>query len=138
MNPLFYFNGPLSKMIDINRGAKMTTELLEISSGEYLMREGEESNQMYYIQSGSLAVFKVKGGSEKQIGTIYAGELVGEMSFLDSEPRSASIKAISDAVLLVIPNEKFQAVFNAQPKWYRALVNTMLERLRKANTRIRV
>ena len=116
----------------------MATELLELSAGDYLIREGEESNQMYYIQSGSLAVFKTKGGAEKQIGTIYSGELVGEMSFLDSEPRSASIKAISDSNLLVIPNDKFQSVFNAQPKWYRALVNTLLERLRKANSRIRV
>jgi len=116
----------------------MATELLEITAGDYLIREGEESNQMYYVQGGSLAVFKTKGGAEKQIGTIYSGELVGEMSFLDSEPRSASIKAISDCSLLVIPSEKFKAVFDSQPNWYRALVNTLLERLRKANSRIRV
>lgn len=113
-------------------------EVLEIKAGEYLMRDGEESTQMYYLQSGSLAVCKVKGSAEQQIGTIYSGELVGEMSFLDQEPRSASVKAISDAKLMVIPHEKFEQFFHGQPAWYKALINTLLERLRKANSRIRV
>ncbi|WP_290730305.1 cyclic nucleotide-binding domain-containing protein [Halobacteriovorax sp. JY17] len=116
----------------------MSADIIELQAGEYLIREGEESAQMYYLQSGSMAVYKVKGGAEHQIGTIYSGELVGEMSFLDKEPRSASVKAISEAKLLVIPVEKFEKYFNDQPSWYRALIHTLLERLRKANTRIRV
>ena len=106
--------------------------------GEYLIREGEESSQMYYLQSGSVAVFKVKGGAEQQIGTIYKGELVGEMSFLDKAPRSASIKAIGECTLLVIPSEKFERFMEKQPKWFRALINTLLDRLRRANARIHV
>jgi CRP-like cAMP-binding protein len=114
------------------------TDVIEIKAGEYLMRDGEESTQMYYLQSGSLAVFKVKGAAEQQIGTIYSGELVGEMSFLDKQPRSASVKAISDCKLMTIPHEKFENYFNDQPAWYKALINTLLERLRKANNRIRI
>jgi CRP/FNR family cyclic AMP-dependent transcriptional regulator len=113
-------------------------DVLELKAGEYLVRENEESSQMFYLQSGSLGVFKVKGGSEQQIGTIYSGELVGEMSFLDKQPRSASVKAIGEVKLLVIPSEKFEVYFQDQPAWYRALINTLLERLRKANTRIRI
>ncbi|ATH07745.1 hypothetical protein BIY24_07235 [Halobacteriovorax marinus] len=116
----------------------MSADIIELKAGEYLIREGEESAQMYYLQSGSLAVYKVRGGAENQIGTIYSGELVGEMSFLDKEPRSASVRAISEAKLLVIPVDKFEKYFNEQPSWYKALINTLLERLRKANARIRV
>jgi len=116
----------------------LSTDLIEIKANEYLMREGEESAQMYYLQSGSLAVFKVNDGAENQIGTIYSGELVGEMSFLDKEPRSASVKAISDSKLLIIPVEKFEKYFSDQPSWYKALIHTLLERLRKANARIRI
>lgn len=116
----------------------MISDILEVKTGEYLMRDGEESAQMYYLQSGSLAVYKVKGSAEQQIGTIYSGELVGEMSFLDNQPRSASVKAISDCKLMVIPHEKFERYFQDQPAWYKALINTLLERLRKANTRIRI
>lgn len=105
---------------------------------EYLIHEGEESTQMYFLQSGTMAVFKRKGDSTIQIGTIYSGEVVGEMSFLDKEPRSASVKAISDCVLTAIPSEKFEKTLNALPAWYKALVHTLLDRLRRANSRIRV
>lgn len=114
------------------------SDVVEKSAGEYVMREGEESTTMYFVQSGSLAVYKVKGNVEQQIGTIYAGELVGEMSFLDKEPRCATVKAISDCSLLVIPSVKFEKIFNELPKWYKALVNTLLGRLRKANSRVRI
>ena len=114
------------------------SEIKNLSAGEYLIRENEESTEMYFLQKGTCAVFKRQGDAEKQIGTIYAGELVGEMSFLDREPRSASIKAISECELLAIPIAKFEKYFDEQPSWYKALVNTLLDRLRKANNRIRV
>jgi len=116
----------------------VSSDVLELKAGEYLMRESEESSQMFYLQSGSLAVYKVKGGAEQQIGTIYSGELVGEMSFLDKQPRSASVRAISDVKVLIIPSEKFEKYFDDQPAWYKALINTLLDRLRKANSRVRI
>ena len=87
-------------------------DVMKVFADDYLIREGDESTQMYFLQSGSMAVFKRKGDSENQIGTIYSGELIGEMSFLDKEPRSASVKAISTCELIVIPSEKFQKVFD--------------------------
>ena len=115
------------------------TETVELKAGEFLMKEGDTSNEMYYLQSGTLAVFKRKGlDHNQQIGTIIAGELVGEMSFLDKEPRSASIKAMSDSILIVIPHDKFDHLLKTQPKWFNALIHTLLDRLRKANTRLKI
>jgi CRP-like cAMP-binding protein len=114
------------------------SETVKLNSNDYLMHEGEESKEMYYLQSGNLAVFKRKGDHEHQIGSIMAGELVGEMSFLDGHPRSATIKAISESVLVVVPREKFEQMLAAQPKWFKALLNTLLERLRKANARVKI
>lgn len=116
----------------------MSNDLLKLAAEDYLMREGEESNEMYYLASGTMAVFKRKGDKENQIGTIYSGELVGEMSFIDGEPRSASVKAIGDCELTVIPKEKLKSYLDGQPKWYRAMVQTLLDRLRRANQRVRI
>ncbi len=113
-------------------------ETVRLMPNEYLMREGEESTEMYYVQSGTLAVFKRKGDQEHQIGSIIAGELVGEMSFLDKLPRSASVKAMSESVLVIIPHEKLEQTLNTMPKWFTALLNTLTDRLRKANARIRI
>ncbi len=113
-------------------------ELLKLSSNDVLINEGEDSKEMYYVQSGNLAVFKRKGDHQQQIGTIMSGELVGEMSFLDGHPRSATVKAITDTVLVVVPHDKFTQLIDSHPKWFRALLNTLLDRLRKANARAKV
>jgi CRP-like cAMP-binding protein len=114
------------------------SESIKLAANEYLMHEGEESMEMYYVQSGNLAVFKKKGDHLQQIGTIMAGELVGEMSFLDGHPRSATVKAISDSELVIVPHAKFTQMIDAHPKWFRALLNTLLDRLRKANARVKI
>jgi CRP/FNR family transcriptional regulator, cyclic AMP receptor protein len=120
------------------RGDFIMAESLNIAAEEYLMREGEESNEMYYLNTGTMAVYKRKGDVEQQIGTIYSGELVGEMSFVDNEPRSATVRAISDCELTTIPHDALMKYLSTQPKWYRALVQTLLDRLRRANQRIRI
>ena len=114
------------------------TEIVRLHPQEYLMREGEESSEMYYLQSGTLAVYKRRGDHEAQIGTISHGELVGEMSFLDQHPRSATVKAMTDCELVLIPHEKFEKLMESYPKWFRALLNTLLDRLRKANNRMKI
>lgn len=117
----------------------MSAQEIQIAKDDYLIREGEESSHMFYLQKGSLAVFKKKGGGEMvQIGTIYSGEVVGEMSFLDKEPRSATVKAVTDCVLMEIPSEQYEKLFKSLPNWYKALVRTLLDRLRKANARVRI
>lgn len=114
------------------------SETINLVPNGILLNEGEESNEMYYLQSGNLAVFKRKGDHQQQIGTIMAGELVGEMSFLDGHPRSATVKAITDSVLVVVPREKFVQLIDSHPKWFKALLNTLLDRLRKANARAKI
>lgn len=113
-------------------------ETVILMPGEFLLHEGEDSSEMYYLQSGTLAVLKRKGEAVQQIGTIITGELVGEMSFLDKQPRSASVKAMTESTLVVIPHEKLETTLNGLPKWFTALLHTLLDRLRKANARIRI
>jgi CRP/FNR family cyclic AMP-dependent transcriptional regulator len=113
-------------------------ETIKLNAGDFLLHEGDDSTEMYYVQSGNLSVLKKKGDGIHQIGTIMAGELVGEMSFLDKEPRSASVKALTECVLVVIPAETMDATLKGLPKWFTALQNTLLDRLRKANARIKV
>jgi len=114
------------------------SDLLELKREEVLIREGSESSAMYLLQEGTLAVFKRKGNQDVLLGHIHSGELVGEMSFLDQQPRCATVIASSDCELVEIPHAKFQELFNKQPQWYQKLIKTLLERLRAANQRTRV
>ena len=48
------------------------------------------------------------------------------------------LKHYLNCELVVIPSHKFEKLMNSLPSWYVALINTLLERLRKANARIKV
>ena len=109
-----------------------------LQKDEFLVREGEHSDHMYWLQTGQLVVLKRKGLEDIQLGHIFAGELVGEMSFLDGEPRSATVKAITDCELIEIPRDVFDKVFIGQPTWFQGLVKTLTERLRKTNAKVKI
>jgi CRP/FNR family transcriptional regulator, cyclic AMP receptor protein len=110
----------------------------KIAPNEFLLKEGDRSFSMYWVQSGHLEVTKRKGDEYIVLGNIFGGELVGEISFLDEEPRSATVKAITETELIEIRRESFEKIFSGQPKWLEILVKTLAERLRKANSRIKV
>ncbi len=111
---------------------------IQIASGESLIAEGDENNNsMYWVVSGSFAVYKSNDLSELvEIGMINKGELVGEMSFLDNEARSATVMAIENSEVLEIPSGKFQSVIDDQPRWFKSLLRTLSSRLRDANVKI--
>lgn len=112
--------------------------VLKLTTNQILIREGEHSSSMYWVQTGQLVVTKKRGNEDVVLGHIYSGELVGEISFLDKEARSATVKAMTDSELIEIPRETFENLFKSQPKWLEILVKTLAERLRKANARIKI
>lgn len=111
---------------------------IKLAPDQVLLREGEHSHSMFWVQSGQLVVTKKRGADDVLLGHVYSGELVGEISFLDNEARSATVKAVSECDVIEIPQETLDKVFSSQPKWMEILVKTMAERLRKANARIKV
>jgi CRP-like cAMP-binding protein len=93
---------------------------------------------MYWVQKGQLVVTRKRLHDDVVLGHVMSGELVGEISFLDNEARSATVTALVYCELLEIPQDAIETVFKSQPKWLEILVMTLAERLRKANARIKV
>ncbi len=116
----------------------MASKSIKLAPNQILLKEGDHSSCMYWLQKGQLVAFRVRAGEEVVLGHIYSGELVGEISFLDNEPRTATVRAITDCELIEIPKETIDGIYRIQPKWLEILVKTLAERLRKANARIKV
>jgi len=107
---------------------------LAIKKDDLLIEEGGKSHEMYWVLSGKFVVTKLNDENKKIIiGEVLPGELVGEMSFLDNLPRSAGVRALEDSEVLVIPHKKFIDVLEGQPRWFRSLMQTLSQRLRKSN-----
>ena len=100
---------------------------------EILFSEGDNSSQMYFLKSGKLKVIKKKGNQDLELGQIFEGELVGEVSFFDKGPRTATVIATEDSELAIIPSDKFQKIFDELPNWYQALTVTLVKRIRRTD-----
>src|SRR4051812_30927071 len=99
---------------------------------EILINEGEVSHSMYLVQEGRLLVTQKGLSDDIILGFIEEGELVGELSFLDQEPRSATVQAVKDCTLYQIPLKSIEELFQSQPKWFEVFIKTLVARLREA------
>lgn len=76
------------------------TELVIFNKNEVIAEIGEVGEALYFVIQGETALF-AGGNMESQVGTIKAGELMGEMSFFDHKPRSVRAKAMVDNTRLL-------------------------------------
>ena len=78
-------------------------------SGDVLWRNGDPSDFVCLIVSGSIALYRVSGsGKETLIGNFGPNELVGENALLGNEPRSTTARAIEKTVVIVTDGEELR------------------------------
>ncbi len=107
-------------------------EQMTLAAGEFLFRQGDASDALYVVLSGSLeALLIIEGEGEKVVGEIGGSGLIGEMQILSSKPRAASIRAITNVSLAKITTEKFEDIAKAQPKFLARMGEIIKERLRR-------
>ncbi len=106
--------------------------LVFLSSGDELIKEGEPGNSVFIVKKGVLNAFQ----NEKFLGEISPGEFVGEMSHINHEPRSATVKANTDCELIEIPFSTLDYVLFSKPSWAKALATTLSKRLKRSNEKI--
>ena len=111
--------------------------LLKLSKGDILIREDDASNSLYFVQSGSLRVFKKKGKGFIELGMINQGSIVGELSFFDNQRRSASVEALRDCEVVEVPRFNFEEYMTQQPAWAGTLLKTMCAKVRKLTDHVR-
>ncbi len=105
----------------------------ELQPGEVLIREGAACDDIYLILNGSLEV-SVAAISDQPIAQLATGEVVGEMSFVDGQPPSATVTALEPGIVLAIScsqlRHKLQQDMWFASRFYRALAILLSSRLR--------
>jgi CRP-like cAMP-binding protein len=105
--------------------------------GEVLFRAGHPGEEMFLIHTGTIVVSSpVQGRVEQVLAHLAPGDFFGEMSLFDEEPRSATIQAATDAVLLSLTREGLLQFVESNPRAAAALlyqmVRVMSSRLRSS------
>lgn len=108
-------------------------EWMEIGGGETLFNQHDAGDSLFFVISGRLQVLVSDGvGDTKKIGEIMRGETVGEMAVFTGKPRSATIIAIRDSLLVKLSKTVFERVITAYPAVAMNVTNLIINRLQKA------
>jgi CRP/FNR family cyclic AMP-dependent transcriptional regulator len=131
MRKVLYMFGLLSD-VDVQWIAK-TGVLTRIRAGDVVTHEGEQTDALIFVLEGELAVSNLALGQFARMGV---GEIVGEVSLVDSAPASATVTALSEGLALFLDKETLIAKLAADDgfgsRFYRALAVFLADRLRDA------
>ncbi|MEE9179029.1 MAG: ATP-binding protein [Acidimicrobiia bacterium] len=105
------------------------SEQIDLESGDVIIEEGSESEEMYVVAEGELVVTKLSGGKEVELARINPGEVVGEIALLDEAPRTATVAASAKTLAIRIPVSAFETLLG-DPRVVRRMFRTVTSRLR--------
>jgi CRP-like cAMP-binding protein len=105
----------------------------KVPEGTVLIHEGQPLNALYIVLDGILTV-SVAGLGNREVAKIGCGEVLGEMSFVDGSPPSATVKAIEDSLVLAINQKKLSQKLEEDVlfalRFYQAITKFLSYRLR--------
>jgi serine phosphatase RsbU (regulator of sigma subunit) len=107
-----------------------------LAAGEVLFNQGEPGAECYVIVAGTLEVITFVNGAEHRLDAYSPGQLVGEMALIDRSPRSASVRALEDAELVVLGEAAFKALIASNPDLAMSLLRAGTARVRNTNQRM--
>jgi CRP-like cAMP-binding protein len=109
-----------------------------VPSGTVYVEAGKEIDELSILIDGKLSI-REGANDEIEIATLFAGEIIGEMSFVSSRPPSASVVAVTRSELLAIRSDairskmEYDVAFAA--RFFRALASFLADRLRTTTSR---
>lgn len=108
---------------------------VSLKKGQILFREGQAGQEMFLVRRGTVVISKpVTGRVEQVLGREEAGSFFGEMSLFDQAPRSATVQAETEVVLLALDRDNLGLLTEIDPRaaaaFFRALVQVFIARLR--------
>ena len=109
-----------------------------LAANEYLLEDGQIDDRLHVIVSGKLGVVKYdQGGECVTLHVLNAGDIAGEMGFIDGTAHSAGLRAMSESEVVTLHRDDFKKLILAHPMLgydvMRAIVRTVHVIMRRMN-----
>ncbi|MCB0421526.1 MAG: cyclic nucleotide-binding domain-containing protein [Bdellovibrionales bacterium] len=114
-----------------NKATKVEGTVIQYPAGTQVIGEDEISRKMYIIKNGQARVYKSYLGQKVTLAVLGAGEIFGELSFFDAEPRSASVEALSPLTVVAIDGEVATQQMATLPPWVVPIFKSVFHRFRR-------
>lgn len=105
-----------------------------------VLAEGSRRQALFVLRAGRVRVEKAFRGADVPVAALEAGEVFGEMSFVDNNPASASIVAVERSEADVIESADLHSLMGSVPgfssRFYHSLAATLSERLRATTMQV--
>ena len=126
-------------VVGVQNAHRPGDKLRTLTAGEVIFGEGDYGDAAYMVRKGAIEIRITVDGEEIVIATLGPGEIFGEMSLIDDQPRAAAARAKTDAELLVVRGPPFKkrldALSESDPV-LRHLINVYVTRLRMTVKRL--
>ena len=117
-----------SCMIELQKSA----EWLQIQKRDCLFAQGESAEGLYFVLNGRLnAVIEDSPGKIRSVASIASGEILGELSILTNAPRSVSVYALRDSVLIRYRCQQFQQIVERYPSLLLKITKHSIDRFKR-------
>ncbi len=107
-----------------------------VDAGKVIFSEGDEGDQMYIIQDGTVKISRIIGGKEQILAIFGKGDFFGEMAIVNRVKRSAAATALEPVKLLAFNREGFLNMINKNAKIALNMIDKLCRRLQNANLQI--
>jgi extracellular factor (EF) 3-hydroxypalmitic acid methyl ester biosynthesis protein len=119
-----------------------SSEVRTLSPNSVLVREDDPSEAIYFIADGLLEVYVFGGPASKlEVGQLGPGEVIGEISWLDRKPISASVRAVETSAVMALGTALLEKKLRDDPgfaaRFFRGIATLTAGRLRKTTADLR-
>jgi CRP/FNR family transcriptional regulator, cyclic AMP receptor protein len=109
------------------------TDVITLAPGDVLFEKNESGRFMYVVKSGEMQI--IDGNYVYE--TVSAGGILGEMALVDAGPRSATVRAVKQSVVIPLDERRFLFMVSQTPFFALRVMRVMSARLRAMNERAR-
>jgi CRP-like cAMP-binding protein len=105
-------------------------------AGDFVFKEGDIGDSMFIIKSGKALVTVSTSGEPLAVATLEDGNFFGEMALLSRRPRTASVTALGELMVVEIPREGLKALVGKHPDVPRKLADFFNRRAQDSNRKL--
>jgi tRNA A-37 threonylcarbamoyl transferase component Bud32 len=102
--------------------------VVRFAAGDHVIREGEDGDAAYIVQSGRLQVYKEEGGTCVELRVLGPGDMFGETAIFARSRRTASVVCLEPAVLQRITSDLIEEEMASMKPWMGKLIQTLAAR----------
>lgn len=105
-------------------------EIMPVTKGHTVFKQGEPATSAYVLASGSIAVYREINGKQVPVTRVRKGEFFGEMAIIDGTPRRATAIALEDCTLSLISKETITSKMAAADPLIGQIMHAFIDNLR--------